>query len=113
MYATVKTFRSEESLLICSSTHAESHLNLTGSQCPATQNVSLSQQQPPWGQATGGRSRQMELSVALKSQPISQQRSHMSQARVSNFSPSINEHWQEIMQHGSTDGVIITYDIIQ
>lgn len=55
----------------------------------------------------------MELSVALQSQPISQQRSHMSQARVSNFSPSINEHWQEIMQHGSTDGVIITYDIVQ
>lgn len=49
-----KHTRSEESRLICSSTHAESHLNFTGSQCPATRNVSLSQQQPPWGQAYGG-----------------------------------------------------------
>lgn len=44
---------------------------------------------------------------------ISQQWFHMSQARISNFSPSINEDWQEVMQHNSTDGAIITYDIVQ
>lgn len=71
------------------------------SSVPITRNVSLSRQQPPWGQATGdGHSRwssarrwsptphQPPLPTP---HPISQQRFHMSRACISNFSRALAE----------------------
>lgn len=91
----------KENLLIALPLMLRAIWTLLVSSVPITRNVSLSRQQPPWGQATGdGHSRwssarrwsptphQPPLPTP---HPISQQRFHMSRACISNFSRALAE----------------------